>query len=292
MIRAAFKKTLLSAERDFLLDVTIQVEEKAFVVFYGKSGAGKTTLLRILAGLLEPAQGRFEVGNEVWFDSATRTNLPPQKRSIGFVFQDYALFPNMTVGENLKYGMRDRHDRQFLAKLLDVTDLASYKDRMPETLSGGQKQRVALARAIARKPALLLLDEPLSALDPELRFKLQEELLILHREFSLTTILVTHDLAEVFRMSNQVFVMENGKIQASGNPDEVFLEKKVSGKFRFNGKILSAQKNDVIYVLNILVGNDVVKVVVTEEEMAELKVGDDVIVVSKAFNPILLKKTP
>ncbi|GKT31793.1 molybdenum ABC transporter ATP-binding protein, partial [Aduncisulcus paluster] len=165
--------------------------EGDFVALAGQSGSGKTTLLRILAGL-EEAQGTIQVGDESWLDDTK--SLPVQKRKIGFVFQDYALFPNMSVEENLLYVTKDK----LLAdKLLEMIELSELRDRFPNTLSGGQKQRVSLCRAMMNKPKLLLMDEPLSALDPNMRTKLQYEILTLHKEFGTTTIMVSHDPSEI-----------------------------------------------------------------------------------------------
>jgi len=288
LIQAQIRKRLQAPEGAFELDVALEIPAHAFFTLFGKSGAGKTTLLRLLAGLATPDAGWIRVNGQAWFDAKTKTNLSPQKREIGFVFQDYALFPNMTVRENLEYAAADK-DAPLLAELLGIMELTALQDRKPGMLSGGQQQRVALARAVARRPRILLLDEPLAALDLDTRLHLQDEVFRLHQHFGLTTILVTHDLAEVFKLSTQVLLMESGRIVASGNPENIFLEKKVSGKFRLPGEILSIQKNDVIYVVTVAAGNNIVKVVATHDELRDLKVGDHVVVVSKAFNPVILK---
>jgi len=287
-MKVKVKKKLIGAVGEFLLDVDIQAEEKSFITVFGKSGAGKTTLLRIIAGLEKVEDGFISIGNEVWLDTAKGINLPPQKRKVGFVFQDYALFPHLTVAQNIAFGM-EREDREYLNYLLNLVKLENLADRKPDTLSGGQKQRVALARALARKPKVLLLDEPLSALDGETRLELQEEIKKIHRQTGITTILISHDFSEVFRLSDRVFVMEEGKIVKSGKPEDVFIQERISGKFRFSGQILQIKKGDVFYVISVLVGNDIIKVVADPSEVRDLSVGDSVVVASKAFNPFIFK---
>lgn len=288
MINFRFTKQLIATEGTINLRVDQEVGEHDFVTLYGKSGAGKTTTLRILAGITDPDEGCIQVGGETWFDSRKGINLPPQKRSIGFVFQDYALFPNMTVRKNLEYALASQKDRGIVDELLEVVDLQNLADRKPDSLSGGQRQRVALARALVRRPQILLLDEPLSALDMEMRLKLQDAILNIHRRFNITTILVSHNFSEIFKLSNRVLIIDRGEIIKSGAPADVFIGKKLSGKFKFEGEILQKQKSDVVYILTVSIGNNLVKVIATEEEAAQLQPGDRVIVASKAFNPILI----
>jgi len=193
MIELSVKKRLLSAEGSLELRFETIIEEGEFVALFGESGAGKTTILRMIAGLETPDSGHIIVNGTPWFDSQKRINLPPAKRPIGFVFQDYALFPNMSVKENLRFALQKGDNPAIIDELLDTIALRELADRLPSQLSGGQQQRVAMARALVRRPRLLLLDEPLSALDHAMRHKLQDELAKLHQHFNLTTILVSHD---------------------------------------------------------------------------------------------------
>ena len=287
-MRIRLKKKLKGYKGDFTLDIDISVKKGSFITIFGRSGAGKTTLLRMLAGLLEPDEGFIEIGGKVWYDSRKGINLPPQKRKVGVVFQDYALFPNMTVEQNIMYGM-EKKDEELLEKLLILTELNGLRKRKPQSLSGGQKQRVALARAVARKPDILLLDEPLSALDIDMRRKLQEELQNIHRTFSLTTFLISHDFSEVFRLSDRVFVMENGRVIKEGRPDHIFVQERLSGKVKFSGEILQIKREDFVYIVSVLVGNNIIKVVTDPDEVQDLSIGDKVVVASKAFNPFILK---
>lgn len=289
MITIALRKRLMMADGWGELSLDLRIEEGEFVTLFGRSGAGKTTTLRMLAGLAMPDQGRITVGDEEWFDSARGFSMMPQRRRVGFVFQDYALFPNMTVRQNLQYALERGQDHSIVDELLAVVHLEELADRKPETLSGGQKQRVALARALVRRPKILLLDEPLSALDLEMRLKLQEEIREVHRRYNLTSILVSHDMPEIFRLSDRVVVIDRGQVSKEGRPSEVFTGEKISGKFKFAGELVAMEKNDVVWVLTVLIGSNLVKVVATEEEAMGLGIGDRILVASKAFNPIIMK---
>ena len=221
MIEVSIKKKLFSALGKMQLDVEFAIQEGELVTLYGPSGAGKTTVLRMLCGLSTPDEGRISVRGQPWLDSAKKINLKPQHRDIGIVFQDYALFPNLTVKENLRYALKKDQPDAIVNELLEMMELTNLHDKKPELLSGGQRQRVALARAIVRKPQILLLDEPMSALDTALRVKIQDYILRVHEQFKLTTILVSHDIMEVIRLSNRVFLMDHGKIISQGGPGDV-----------------------------------------------------------------------
>ncbi len=293
MIDIHLDKTLQSrgqsADTSLHLHVQTVLKSGDFVALVGPSGAGKTTMLRMLAGLTEPDTGKIVVDGEVWFDAGKKINLAPQHRSIGFVFQDYALFPNLTVRQNVGYALGKR-EQDWLDDLLGLTGLATLHDRSPATLSGGQKQRVALARAIARKPKLLLLDEPLSALDIDLRVQLQEELARLQSRFGFTTVMVSHDLGEVFKLAQQVLRIEYGKIVQTGTPAQVFLSERHAGKLNLQAQVLEIRREEVIYVLSLLIGKDIVDVIASDDEVAGLKPGDLVAISAKAFSPLIFKR--
>ncbi len=281
MITVDVAKELKNQSSTMTLDVTMQIEEGSFIAVAGESGSGKTTLLRILAGL-ERAGGSIKIGSEVW--QSERFFLPPQKRAIGFVFQNYALFENMTVEQNLLYVSKDRELAQHLLELTSLTDLAK---RYPNSLSGGQKQRVALCRAFMRRPKLLLLDEPLSALDPQIRLKLQQDIMHLHKEFGTTSIMVSHDPSEIYRLASHVYMLKNGHIIQEGTPKEVLLKMQGSQKFSFEGEILDIFKADVIYIAVVAIGQQIVEVVLGSLEAQRLQVGQKVAVSTKAFAPLI-----
>jgi molybdate transport system ATP-binding protein len=186
------------------------------VALVGPSGAGKTSVLRAIAGLLRPEQGRVAVGSNVWFDSAADLDLPPEQRSVGLVFQEYALFPHMTVGENVAYAGPDRAD-----ELLELLAIAPLRDARPGELSGGERQRVALARALARDPAVLLLDEPLAALDAHTRARVRAELGDLLTRLRLPTLLVTHDFQDAAALAPRIGVLVDGRIVQHGTAPEL-----------------------------------------------------------------------
>ncbi|WP_373073034.1 ABC transporter ATP-binding protein [Sulfurimonas sp.] len=279
MIKIDINKKLHGVRGDMDLNVNLEIQNGDFIALAGRSGSGKTTLLRILAGL-EDATGNIQIGNEVWLDD--KNVMPPQKRGIGFVFQDYALFPNMSVLENLLFVKKDI---ELAEHLLELTELSELKERLPNTLSGGQKQRVSLCRAMMNKPKLLLMDEPLSALDPSMRTKLQNEILALHKEFGTTTIMVSHDPSEIYRLANRVVVLNNGEIINDGTAREVLLKTKGSAKFAFEGELLDIVKVDVIYIAIVSIGQQLVEIVVSQDEREKLEIGQVVQVGTKAFSP-------
>ena len=202
-------------------DTSLKVRRGEFLTLLGPSGCGKTTLLNLIAGFLEPDSGELFIGGE------RVTDTPPHRRSIGMVFQNYALFPHMNVADNVAFGLKMRKTpreeiRKRVAAALDVVRLAGLGERRPRQLSGGQQQRVALARALVINPDVLLLDEPLSALDKNLRAEMQVELKQIHQRVGITTVFVTHDQGEALSLSDRIAVMSNGVIQQISAPNEVY----------------------------------------------------------------------
>lgn len=197
---------------DFSLSIRFSIERDILVLF-GPSGCGKTTTLRSIAGLLQPDGGRIVNDGEVFFDAAGKIFIPPRQRRIGYMFQDFALFPHMSVYRNIWYGVRD-HDqeaRQMYEKLTSLLKIGHLAERSPGQLSGGEKQRVALARALMAQPKILLLDEPLSSLDTETRLEVRNELREMQRIWNIPFILVTHDPDEASFLGDQVLYMQKGR---------------------------------------------------------------------------------
>lgn len=202
-------------------DFNLDVEKGEFISFLGPSGCGKTTTLRMIAGFELPTTGK------VFLDGEEITYLPPNQRNVGMVFQAYALFPNLTVGQNIGFGLQVRKTpkaeiRQRVEEMLDLIHLERFGDRYPYQLSGGQQQRVALARAIAIRPRVLLLDEPLSALDAKIRVELRQEIRRIQQRLGITTIYVTHDQEEALSLSDRVVVMSQGRMEQVGAPFEIY----------------------------------------------------------------------
>jgi iron(III) transport system ATP-binding protein len=206
-----------------LKGVDLEIPKGEFVCFLGPSGCGKTTLLRVIAGLEAQTAGRlFQAGTEI-------STLPPARRDYGIVFQSYALFPNLTVADNVAYGLVNRRQprdeiRRRVGELLALVGLPGSEGKFPAQLSGGQQQRIALARALATSPGLLLLDEPLSALDAIVRVRLRQEIKALQRQLGVTTIMVTHDQEEALSVADRIVVMNHGVIEQVGTPMEVYRE--------------------------------------------------------------------
>jgi len=289
VVELNFHKTLYAAGGNFKLDINCAFNQGDFITIYGPSGAGKTTMLRIIAGLLNPDSGSIKIGDLQWLDTNTSINLNPQKRSVGLVFQDYALFPNMTVKENIHYAVATNKNESTTNDIIQLMELESLLNRKPETLSGGQKQRVALARSLATMPDILLLDEPMAALDIEMRSIIQDYLLKVHKEFNLTTILVSHDIAEIFKMANYVVKIEDGQIVKQGKPVDVFLNNKAEDSFQFMGEILSITQDAGSYKLTILIGQQLVKLEAEEAEVKNFTAGDKVLVTADDFKPNIQK---
>ena len=269
---------------DFSIDARLEINKGSFVCLYGRSGSGKTTLLRILAGFLRADSGSIKDGDLVLQEG--NEFLSAGKRRIGFLFQDYALFENMSVTGNLLFA---RNDPQKAAMLLEILELSEFAKSGVEGLSGGQKQRVALARALMQEPEILLLDEPLSALDFTMREKIQEYLLKIHEQFHQTVILVSHDVSEIYRLCKRVYEMKDGRIVRTGTPEEIFLKTSGSQKFSFAGKIVDLQARDGIKVAVVAIGSQLCEVVLSNAEADGLQVGDEVKTGAKAFNITLHK---
>ncbi len=206
---------------DFSYDARFEAGNE-IVVLFGHSGAGKSLTLQLIAGLLRPAQGRIAIGGEPVFDSGAGLNLPPQQRRLGYVVQDLALFPHMTVAQNVAFGMTGAHRDRRLGEVLDLMHLGPFRDRKPRSLSGGQQQRAALARALAREANLLLLDEPFSALDESLRVELRRELIRLRSELDLSVLFVTHDLREAHLVADRLAVFDAGRLLQFEGRERVF----------------------------------------------------------------------
>ncbi len=208
----------------FSLDAEWTIGNELAVLF-GCSGAGKSLTLQMIAGLVPPDHGFIQLNNRTCFDSASGKDLPPQKRSCGYVFQDLALFPHMTIRENILYGAHglSKVDReQQAASMIEKFRIKGLENKYPSQISGGQKQRVALARALIRKPEVLLLDEPFSALDNPLRAELQHFLKQIRREFPIPIVFVTHDVFEAYSLADKIIIYANGSVVQSGTPKEVF----------------------------------------------------------------------
>jgi iron(III) transport system ATP-binding protein len=214
-------------EQRALDDVSFDVAEGELFTLLGPSGCGKSTTLMSIAGFQTPEEGRVEVGGDVFYDAARRVNVPAERRNLGIVFQSYAVWPHMTVFDNLAFPLRVRKTKRAairarVVEVLDLVEMGPYIDRYPHQLSGGQQQRVALARALVYSPSVLLLDEPFSNLDAKLRERARAWVKELQGRLGLTTVFVTHDQDEALSMSDRVAVMSQGEVQQIGTPEEIY----------------------------------------------------------------------
>ncbi len=251
-----------------LRDINLEIKGNEYFIIIGPTGVGKTLLLECVAGLHYPDRGRVFIGNR------DVTDLPPEKRNIGFVYQDYLLFPNMNIRDNIKFGLRFKNFSkneidEKIKKVSELLQISHLLDRNPKTLSGGEQQRVALARALVIEPRALLLDEPLSALDPGIRRILQEELREIHKKIKTTTIHVTHNFDEAISLADRIAVMSNGEILQVGKPEEIFrkpisefvadftgIENIFNGISEIDGGIAKIKINNVqIYAITPKTGN-------------------------------------
>ena len=273
-LRLAFSRQINGGKVS--LDYTLPAGE--CLALYGPSGVGKTTLLRTLAGLEHADDGQIQSGNQVWADTQRRVHLPAEKRRIGYVFQDYALFPNMTVARQIAFAQPHGAKPERIAHWAELTGLGAHLKHYPHQLSGGQRQRLALARALASEPELLLLDEPLSALDANLRARLQEALAAILAQTRLTTVLVSHDLAEVFRLAQHVVQLSPGGPARSGTPQQVLLQAGQFGRYTLTGHVLLLAPAEVQCRVVIAVGQETITTLINHAEAAQLRVGQAVAV--------------
>ena len=234
--------------RDFNLQVDFTVKDEVFALL-GASGCGKSMTLKCIAGIEKPDKGRIVLDGEVLFNSASGINLPPQKRQLGYLFQNYALFPNMTVAENLRFVMKEESGSK-VQKLLQRFQLEGLEDAYPAALSGGQQQRVAFARILASEAKLLLLDEPFSALDSYLKWQLETELMDMLPSYGSTALLVSHDRGEVYRLADKIAVINRGQMEPPAKKKELFRHPKTLSATLLTGckNISAAQREDESHI--------------------------------------------
>lgn len=288
-------------EGEAVLDnISLEISKGEFITLLGSSGCGKTTTLRIIAGLEQPDAG------SVWLDGREVTGLEPNQRDVNTVFQNYALFPHMNVAENIGYGLKLKkvpksEIRKKVSQMLELVQLEGYERRKPSELSGGQKQRVAIARALVNNPKILLLDEPLGALDLQLRRAMQIELKHLQKKLGITFIYITHDQEEAINMSDRIAVMKDGRIEQIGTPDEIYNHPKTSyvATFVGNANILHGVAENIQGENAIVkIGNDrvIVKLETSQQDTGDtrakqyLAAGEKVTLAVRSEN-ILLQET-
>ncbi len=225
-----------------LNEVTVEINDGEFIAILGPSGCGKTTLLRVVGGFIEPSGGRIQLEDKVY--SSKDCHVPVEKRDLGMVFQSFALWPHMTVREHIEFPLKSKKNRrmsgqerkQIVDKAISTMGLTKLAERLPGELSGGQRQRVALARAIVAKPKILLMDEPLSALDAELKISMRREIQDIHKITGATILYVTHDQSEALAMADRIIIMKSGQVVQMGTPEEIYLKPKTKFVAAFVGR--------------------------------------------------------
>ena len=283
-------KMLHTARGPQQFNAALEIKQGEILAITGPSGAGKTTLLRILAGLTKADTGLIEVNNarsetnnghveidhETWLDTNRRIDLPTRHRSIGFVFQDFALFPHMTVLQQLAFALPKNSDHHLIAELLDLMDLEALQHQKPNLLSGGQQQRVAIARAIARRPRILLLDEPLSALDDEMRHRLQDYILKARQRFQLTILLVSHHLPEIIRLADSVITLDQGRIIKQGLPADVFPNAQNAPAVNLTATVIKIVDSNNAFIVTLDCAGTTIDLTISPAEAAALQPGRQV----------------
>ena len=268
-----------------LQGINLKIEQGEFVTLLGSSGCGKTTTLRIIAGLEQPDSG------SVWLEGKDVTNLEPNERDVNTVFQNYALFPHMNVEDNIGYGLKIRkvpkaEIKKKVKEMLELVQLEGYEKRKPAELSGGQKQRVAIARALANNPRVLLLDEPLGALDLQLRRAMQLELKRLQKKLGITFIYITHDQEEAINMSDRIVVMNQGRFEQTGTPDEIYNHPKTSyvATFVGNANILKGKAAGINgSFVQVKIGSEIASIYTDEK----VKAGNEITFAVRSENIVL-----
>lgn len=264
------------------IHVKEQLPEGALVAVYGPSGIGKTTFLRLLAGLTTADEGKIIINGECWWDKEKGVNWSPQRRRVGFVFQDYALFPNMTVLENLKFA---NNNSPLIQELLEITELESLQHRRPNTLSGGQQQRVALARALVMEPSILLLDEPLAALDQQLRKSMQDLIKNLHQRYNMTTFMVSHDASEICALASHLLFFQNTEVTLETNPIAFFKNQEGGNQLELEGIVLAIDGTNV----RLRIGDIENCMQLSSQQLEGIKIGDKMKLSTTVLNAKLTK---
>jgi molybdate transport system ATP-binding protein len=251
------------------IEANLQIPFGEYVSVSGISGSGKTTFLRLISGLIQPQNGTICWGDQVWHDTKNKQCIPPQERNIGMVFQDYALFPNMNTLDNIIFACKEKVEKKYLQSIFDTMGLDNYLTRYPHQLSGGQQQRVAIARALISKPALLLLDEPFSALDESLKKTVQSFIYEIHLQNSMTTFVVSHQISEIKPYAHRFLQFENEKLI-----DYPYIEK---NNFTVQGILISKEKSESeMSQVTLLYDGKIYQSPFPSSELEKLHIGDKI----------------
>lgn len=290
MLEIDIRKLLHTSDGPVHLDIQLNLPPKSFTAIIGPSGSGKTTLLRIIAGLTQPEAGKIFYNHQCWLNTDQAYALKPQLRHIGMVFQQYALFPNMTVLQHLKYAEKKADSPSGIMELLEVMDLKKLENKLPSQLSGGQQQRLALARALASQPRLLLLDEPLTALDQQKQAHLQEFIGFFHQKYQLTTIMVSHNASDILKLAHQAAYIEQGKIQRVVAPVTTLHKSHLPQELQLIGEVFTIQVIDGNHIeVKLIIGENLLTLSLPKEVYRWIKPGLRVKLIRPNSNPELIQ---
>lgn len=289
MINIAINKKFKGNRNEFELKVNFDFSEGEVIGVYGKSGAGKSSLLRAICGFETVDEGFIKINNKIWLCSEKKINIPTQKRRIGLLSQEYNLFPNFNIEQNILFSAPKNYNKELFHKLINTAGVNELLKEFPYHLSGGQQQRIALIRALMREPQLLLLDEPFSALDKKMRDTLLDLLITFKKSLSFTCLFVSHDVSDLQKIADIILHLEDGKVIDFGRTNKLFAKSNISGKYKIIGKVVTIQKSDLVFIVEIIYENSLMKIIATEDEIKNVNIGDNVVISAKAFNPIFSK---
>lgn len=257
MIKIQIYKEFFKSANQFYIDVDFSLKKGSFNALFGDSGSGKTTILNIISGIKYADRGRISISDEVWLDTDKKINLPVNRRNIGVVFQNSVLFPHLTVYENILFSKNKNDSLDLMNELIELFSIADLLNHSPDILSGGQKQKVAIVRALIRNPDLLLLDEPFSAIDTDQRREIQDSLLVAHQKLKFTALVISHDIEEVVRLSENIFMLDKGKITKNGTAVTLFENKEDQDNICFTGIVVSLEEVKTMQKLKVLLGSEI-----------------------------------
>ena len=278
MIKIQIYKEFFKSANQFYIDVDFSLKKGSFNALFGDSGSGKTTILNVIAGIKYADRGKISVLDNVWLDTAAQINLAINKRKIGVVFQNSILFPHLTVYENLVFSKEKNDSLELMNELIQLFSISDLLKQFPENLSGGEKQKVAIVRSLIRNPDLLLLDEPFSAVDFQQRKELQDALLQVHQKLKFTALVISHDIEEVVRLSDNIFMLDKGKVIKNGPALALFENKEEDTTISLTGIVVSVEQLGRNQKIRILVGNEIHAI---EKDNSMHQIGDRIIVEMK-----------
>ena len=278
MIKIQIYKEFFKSANQFSIDVDFSLKKGSFNALFGDSGSGKTTILNVIAGIKYADRGKISVLDNVWLDTAAHINLAINKRKIGVVFQNSILFPHLTVYENLVFSKDKNDSLELMNELIELFSISDLLKQFPENLSGGEKQKVAIVRSLIRNPDLLLLDEPFSAVDFQQRKELQDALLQVHQKLKFTALVISHDIEEVVRLSDNIFMLDKGEVIKNGPALALFENKEEDTTISLTGIVVSVEQLGRNQKIRILVGNEIHAI---EKDNSMHQIGDRIIVEMK-----------